>query len=258
MKLFFAAIICFSLSGLSGTTAFAQDKVPANARKLIRHYKERIAGFEDNHILFRDGSKMLWDDGKKDKTFQELLDHPDPEDMFYDRYRKGKAKLPLAVNYDPGRIRNEPFVFKIYGASKEEVQANVREITWCPKLSGQKLKVTTLYGIDKKFEKISKALDRHPELASYITRVAGTFNWRNISGTNRLSMHSFGMTIDINTRQSHYWQWDCKCKNEDAELGYNNNIPMKIVRIFERNGFIWGGKWYHYDTMHFEYRPELL
>jgi D-alanyl-D-alanine carboxypeptidase len=23
-------------------------------------------------------------------------------------------------------------------------------------------------------------------------------------------------------------------------------------------GFIWGGKWYHYDTMHFEYRPELM
>ena len=27
---------------------------------------------------------------------------------------------------------------------------------------------------------------------------------------------------------------------------------------FETHGFIWGGKWYHYDTMHFEYRPELL
>mgnify|MGYP002637708491 CR=1 FL=1 len=24
------------------------------------------------------------------------------------------------------------------------------------------------------------------------------------------------------------------------------------------NGFIWGGRWFHYDTMHFEYRPELL
>lgn len=26
----------------------------------------------------------------------------------------------------------------------------------------------------------------------------------------------------------------------------------------EKHGFIWGGCWYHYDTMHFEYRPELL
>jgi hypothetical protein len=30
------------------------------------------------------------------------------------------------------------------------------------------------------------------------------------------------------------------------------------VEVFERHGFIWGGKWNHYDTMHFEYRPELL
>jgi len=30
------------------------------------------------------------------------------------------------------------------------------------------------------------------------------------------------------------------------------------VAVFERHGFIWGGKWFHYDTMHFEYRPELL
>jgi peptidoglycan LD-endopeptidase CwlK len=28
--------------------------------------------------------------------------------------------------------------------------------------------------------------------------------------------------------------------------------------VFEKHGFIWGAKWYHYDTMHFEYRPELL
>jgi hypothetical protein len=35
-------------------------------------------------------------------------------------------------------------------------------------------------------------------------------------------------------------------------------MPREIVDIFERHGFIWGGRWYHYDTMHFEYRPELL
>ena len=28
--------------------------------------------------------------------------------------------------------------------------------------------------------------------------------------------------------------------------------------IFEKYGFVWGGRWYHYDTMHFEYRPELF
>jgi hypothetical protein len=42
----------------------------------------------------------------------------------------------------------------------------------------------------------------------------------------------------------------------------NDQLAAKIAErpdvIFEKHGFIWGGKWYHYDTMHFEYRPELL
>ena len=42
------------------------------------------------------------------------------------------------------------------------------------------------------------------------------------------------------------------------DAGLVNHIPLEIVAIFERHGFIWGGKWSHYDTMHFEYRPELL
>jgi hypothetical protein len=33
--------------------------------------------------------------------------------------------------------------------------------------------------------------------------------------------------------------------------------PEKVIRAFEYEGFIWGGKWIFFDTMHFEYRPEL-
>jgi hypothetical protein len=39
---------------------------------------------------------------------------------------------------------------------------------------------------------------------------------------------------------------------------WENRIPQFIVDAFEAEGFIWGGRWYHYDTMHFEYRPELF
>jgi hypothetical protein len=31
-----------------------------------------------------------------------------------------------------------------------------------------------------------------------------------------------------------------------------------VVEIFERHGFVWGGRWSWFDTMHFEFRPELL
>jgi hypothetical protein len=35
-------------------------------------------------------------------------------------------------------------------------------------------------------------------------------------------------------------------------------VPEKVVRSFERHGFVWGGKWLLFDTMHFDYRPEVL
>ena len=38
---------------------------------------------------------------------------------------------------------------------------------------------------------------------------------------------------------------------------WKNQIPQAIVDAFEAEGFAWGGRWYHYDTMHFEWRPEL-
>lgn len=43
-----------------------------------------------------------------------------------------------------------------------------------------------------------------------------------------------------------------------ATFPYRNRMPQQIIDIFERHSFIWGGKWYHYDTTHFEYRAELL
>ncbi|MGI9413195.1 MAG: M15 family metallopeptidase, partial [Hyphomicrobiales bacterium] len=69
-------------------------------------------------------------------------------------------------------------------------------------------------------------------------------------------VHAFAAAIDINVKTADYWRWSKPAKN--GVYRWRNRIPMEIVAIFERHGFIWGGRWYHYDTMHFEYRPELL
>ena len=34
--------------------------------------------------------------------------------------------------------------------------------------------------------------------------------------------------------------------------------PAAIVSAFEAEHFVWGGRWNRYDTMHFEWRPELF
>jgi hypothetical protein len=115
--------------------------------------------------------------------------------MFHYDYVAFKTK----VKTDAGRIRNEEFFKKVYGTTAKKVEQNLKIVTWCPKLANTKLKVTTINGIDKKIEAISKELDTKKHLKKYIDKVGGTFLWRKISGTSRLSNHSFGMTLDINT-----------------------------------------------------------
>ena len=34
--------------------------------------------------------------------------------------------------------------------------------------------------------------------------------------------------------------------------------PAEVRKIFEEEGFIWGGYWVIFDNMHFEYHPELI
>ena len=100
------------------------------------------------------------------------------------------------------------------------------------------------------------ALDALPgSFIKYLTPSGGTYNCRVIAGTDRKSVHGNGIAIDINVGWSDYWR---NHRPVDGKYPYKNRIPWEIVEIFEAHGFIWGGKWYHYDTMHFEYRPELL
>jgi len=87
------------------------------------------------------------------------------------------------------------------------------------------------------------------------------WNWRVIAGTNRRSNHSYGTAIDllpVNLKgKLTYWRWD---ENENKEFNTDDYYkpPEKVIKIFEEHGFIWGGNWALIDTMHFEYRPELL
>ena len=78
---------------------------------------------------------------------------------------------------------------------------------------------------------------------------------RPIAQTNRLSIHAYGAAIDLATKFGDYWLWS---KGKDGKITWKNRIPLEFVDIFERAGFIWGGKWYHFDTLRFEYRPEII
>jgi D-alanyl-D-alanine carboxypeptidase len=53
-----------------------------------------------------------------------------------------------------------------------------------------------------------------------------------------LSMHAFGLAVDVNVSTN--------------QLGTEGDMNPRIVEIFERWGFVWGGDWSRPDPMHFE------
>ena len=229
------------------------DSIPEGARRLIEAYPNHVVGYEDNNIIFHDGSRMIYDDGKK-RTIDQMHQEQDVEEIFYQEY--DKTVFPPPYGYDPGRYRCAAFYGKIYGNSREEVIKNLVYVNWCPKHGAKPILFTNVAGAAEALQRVSDELDQHPELKEWVLN-AQTFNWRTIQGMTRLSPHSYGIAIDLEAYRSHYWKWTYPRANEHAEMKYHNTFNMKVVEIFERHGFIWGGRWYHFDTMHFEYRPEM-
>ena len=215
-------------------------------------YPKTVISIQGRRIKLIDGTILLFNDGKK-KTFEDKLKSSDLEDQLFQPYPTGGGSFaPPLKNQDPGRFRCKEFFLAIYGRTKEGVRKNLVQIDWLPKSTTQKIWITKINGVDKQLTKVSSELDDlPPPMKKFVTKLGGTFNWREIAGTGRLSAHSFGIAIDLNPDKSSYWKWDSNYK-------YNNQFPREIIEVFEKHGFIWGGKWYHYDTMHFEYRPELL
>jgi hypothetical protein len=204
-------------------------------------------------IRFPDGTEVPYDDGEE-KTFDQLLDNPDLEDMLHLPYPLGAQEEAPALDQDPGRFRPEAFFRALYGKTEDEIRSRLRSVQWLPSRGGPRILVSGCFDIDKKIEQISAELEElGPEYLPYLLPPGGSFNYRSIAASSRISAHSFGIALDIAVAPSHYWLWE-----KNGAAGYKNSIPYTIVEIFEKYGFIWGGKWYHFDTMHFEYRPELL
>ncbi|MBD8868063.1 M15 family metallopeptidase [Nocardioides donggukensis] len=67
---------------------------------------------------------------------------------------------------------------------------------------------------------------------------AGCYYPRFIAGSTKLSLHSFGIALDLNTPG-----------NQRGTVG---EMDRTVVSIFKSWGFAWGGDWNYTDPMHFE------
>ena len=135
--------------------------------RLVASYPDTVAGHDGTFLTLKNGTRFRISDGRTDKTFTELLESPDIDDMFYARYpaiaaTSAEPKQP-DVNSDPGRVRFAPLFAAMYGdCNKNEVAKNLRAIPWLPKHGGGSVKVTTVNGVADALERVSRALDELP------------------------------------------------------------------------------------------------
>jgi hypothetical protein len=247
-----SAVLALAFVGL----AFAAQADPANKTldALIVAYPDRIAGFNLSEIVWRDGAHMPIGADDPTKPFDQRLSAATIRDQFALDYPAGAPLAPPAQDFDPGRFRNKAFFDKLYGdCRKGEVEENLVSVVWLPKSWGHSIAFApraadALRAVSAEIDALPASVRR----AAYPS--AGTYACRGVADQGQPSMHAYGAAIDLNLAFSQYWLWD----RQKGHLRWANRMPRQIVDIFERHGFIWGGRWYHYDTMHFEYRPELL
>lgn len=108
--------------------------------------------------------------------------------------------------------------------------------------------------------KTDPALDR---FLRGLDRLEG-YNYRVIAETQTRSNHAYGSAIDVIPRsyggKNPYWLWAPQEKPGWYRSAWARRWEPHpaVVRAFEEEGFVWGGKWLLFDTIHFEYRPEIL
>jgi len=161
--------------------------------------------------------------------------------------------------------RSVSFLGVLWEAStRKETEKQIVDINFL----GQSARVHK--GIQQKLavieEQIQAAAKTDNAIQTWIDALAppGGYYWRVIAKTKSRSYHSYGLAIDLlpnslDDKES-YWLWASQKRDDWWNVPYSERYhpPMTVIKIFESYGFVWGGKWEMFDTMHFEYRPEVF
>jgi hypothetical protein len=223
---------------------------PEGLVRLARHYDVRPV--VENATWFArlpDGRLLPWA-GAADRTYAERLRDPVLADMFSLPYVPGPIVPVMLENHDPGRIRVERLFEVVYGASPRDVSLSRIQF------AGHAVKVHTR--VKTAFLRVAARLDvalgKDPALRRFVQQLGGTLASADAVRIAPATVHRFGIAIDLDPSQGTYWESDRRA----GRIAWRNNVSQPIVDAFEAEGFLWGGRWYHYETMHFEYRPELV
>jgi hypothetical protein len=233
--------------------AFAQAYAPL-IDSVARGDEDVVFHFGGRRIHFQDG-RMLAED---------RLDRADDCDPIFYEY-------PLRPMTEPPRAGAEMPTYctdvleMLFGDTELQIRAHGGSVTFLAhRMFLNDLLVEPLAAVEAEILDVST---RDAAVAAWVDGLDITYSFisRDIAGSPTRSHHGFGLAVDLVPRSYDgrhvYWRWS-RVYNREAwdriPVEERWSPPAIVVEIFERHGFVWGGKWPHFDAIHFEYRPEIL
>jgi len=189
----------------------------------------------------------------------------DPADFTEERKQQIR-EYSSTENRSKGAVSSKFIFGAIYDCqTRATTESHLRSMTLWNKPVNMNRQVGAI--LDKVEAKVFALAKKDAEVANFLKTLSRCYgyNWRLIRDSPSRSFHSYGIAVDILPRnwgnKIVYWNFEKQKGNKDWML-----IPLKsrwlppaaVVKAFEDEGFIWGGRWAIWDNMHFEYHPELF
>jgi hypothetical protein len=273
LSFLFALILAFAAGGSGGASVAEAENGPLpgftlentlEIEAILASYGGMIQGVErtETDVVFTiRGQRIHYRDGKL-LAEDQLPRSGEYTSLFYE-YRTGQLEANPGYVPFPER-RSSDFLDALFGRTDQEIRSSCR---WVQLLGHrvyvQEVCAPALLEIDRS---ITNAARVSPEVDEFLRsiRVMYSMKRRQVSGTENMSYHSYGLAIDIIPRsyggRHVYWRWSSVYLKDWDRIPFSQkwHPPQQVIDAFEKNGFVWGGKWYYFDNVHFEYRPEIL
>ena len=231
---------------------------------ILSAYSERIESMEiekDEVCFIINGKSIYYSDGKM--LNKNNLSSADLYQSIFYTYTKGT--LSVIPEYVKSiTVRSSDFQDALYGEGEVEIS---KECRWIPFLNKSvfvnNICIDELTNINNFLKESAERSSAVNEFINGIIAVS-SFVTKKVTGTGNTSFHSYGLAIDLipisYEGKSVYWKWSAVFNDNWRTIPLKDrwSPPGEVIKIFEENGFIWGGKWHHFDTIHFEFRPEIL
>jgi hypothetical protein len=236
-----------------------------------RDWKITISVGGRSGVLYWSEGRMLPENKLSQKENYRTLLYTYQEDVF-DPANFTDEDIANIQEYASEESRNSgpitgPYFFDLIYDCKSQISVEehiIKEYFLGKRLNIHERIKIPLEAVEREIKTLAKTDDEVKVFVDKLAKADGYY-WRTIRDTESRSFHSIGIAVDILpigwNRKNIYWGWRRDMDPDNwmkTPLDHRWMPPAKVIEIFEKHGFIWGGKWIIWDDMHFEYHPELI